>query len=85
MRLNEAWVVFDGTEPDSKVLGLAATLDAVVRIIDGDVDLDRVTLVVELPYSDAGIVKASARPLYAAVGEEGTPREWAFHKEDVHA
>ncbi len=84
VRLTEAWVVFDGTEPDSKVIGLAATLEGAIRMIDGTVTIDRKTLRIELPYSDAAVVKAVAAPLYeSATG--GSPREWAIRKEDIYA
>lgn len=64
----EAWVVFDGTEPDSKVIGLALTLEDVLMTIASRVTVDRKTLRIELPYSDAGSIKAG-------------DREWAIQKE----
>ncbi len=84
VRLNEAWVVFDGTESDSKVIGLAATLEGAIRMLNGTVTIDRKTLRIELPYSDAAVIKAVAAPLYESA-RSWTPREWAIRKEDIYA
>ncbi len=82
VRLSEAWVVFDGTEPDSKVMGLAATLEDVIAAIGSTVNIDRKTLAIELPYSDAGVVTASVTPLYGAGDHRAG--EWAIRKERIY-
>ena len=81
---DELWVVFDGTEPDSKVIGLAASLEGVIEAIQATVEIDRQTVVIEWPFTDAGTVKAEAAPLYSQGLDKGK-RAWSIQKESVRA
>lgn len=61
--MTEAWVVFDGREPDSEVLGIADSIDSVIEIVEQTLykandylsDIE-----VEVQYSDVIIVRGVA-------------------------
>lgn len=59
----EVWVVFDGDQPDSAVLGLADTLDTVYTMVMEALYKENLMVReerIELPYSNAGQFKCMA-------------------------
>lgn len=79
--MNGIWVVFDGTEPDSVVIGLAPNIDGIIDVIDQTVDLDHSSLVIRLPYSDTARIEALASELGCLSGS--TARAWCAAKHSV--
>jgi hypothetical protein len=80
--MNDLWVVFDGTEPDSEVIGLATTLESALDVIGSTVSLNYQTVVIELPYSDVAVIRATAGELYG--GSTGsTERAWLLRKRTI--
>lgn len=76
---DEVWIVFDCDQPDAKVLGAASQLEACLPIISASgIDIDHKPLVIELPYSDAGYIKADAASYYG--DEAPTPRVWRIQR-----
>lgn len=82
---DDLWVVFDGAEPDSAVIGLAVGLETVITVIGDTVALDYETVNIALTHSDAARVSGTAQELYTIGENPRTRRTWVATKHSVTA
>lgn len=82
--MQSSWIIFDGAEPDSKVIGLARTLEDVSSVIcSSGINLDGIEVQISLtPGAGAGYVSAVCRT-YLNSFADPIGRSWYIQQENI--